>query len=275
MAVSQNGWPVDPQLDAITVAGRTALVRAGDVATVLLWWAQQWHARVEPVTTLYGHRSAAQNAATGTPVSDSNHRSATAEDLNGGQHPYEYARLKAGRTWSPTITGAKRDAVHAIVAEAGGVIRWGGDYKSPYRDEMHAEIIAGADRVAALAARIRSTPLVGGSTVRPQITEEDDMAISPQDVERITKRWFGTSENALSEDELIFQADAANAAGMTFAQIRDSIGSSPCDARVVREAYRTMLGGRAPSEADIKLRASLSIRAAWDSIAASAAAGAK
>lgn len=170
MMTSQNGWPVDPPLTTITVAGHSAQVRVGDVALLLAWAAQQWDAHVEPLTSLSGWRSAAVNTASGG-IPTSNHLSATAIDLNGAVHPYE-ATHRA--TWRPTITGEKRAAVHAIIAEAGGVLRWGGDYVSPWRDEMHVEVVGSAAQVAAVVDRLGLRPKepgqvqAGATTYTPQ-----------------------------------------------------------------------------------------------------------
>lgn len=150
LTVSQNGWSVDPPLTTITVADRSARVRAGDAALLLEWAAQRWDATVEPLLTLSGWRSAAVNVASGG-IPTSNHLSGTALDLNGGRHPYEATHHTI---WIPTITGAKRDAVHAIIAASGGVLRWGGDYQSPWRDEMHIEVVGTAAQVAAVVDRL-------------------------------------------------------------------------------------------------------------------------
>lgn len=285
MTTSQNGWSIDPPTERVTVEECTATLRAGDVAVVLAWVAQQWNDRVEPLTTWYGYRSAAANTATGTPVTNSNHRSATASDHNGASHPYEYARLKSGRRWSATITGDKRDAVHQIIAEADGVLRWGGDYQSPYRDEMHVEIIAGAKRVAALASRIRAaqqgiTQVLAAAPVIPTRTTqevEDMLLIADRFYTDYLDRPARVSELASIAGTL---EDHPEWSGQ---QLLDTLLDQPGGEESVRAAYHAILGpDRAPESAQVlatwvtgpdgKPRTHRQI---WDGMRAQKAAGAK
>lgn len=162
MAVSQNGFNVDPPRRTITAGKCSASVRAGDVADVLEYHARQYDARVEPLVTLNGYRSAAGNASTGTPVSNSNHRSATAVDANGARYPYEYAVRQRGGTYRNAMPDAKVAIVRAILAELDGVLRWGRDFASPYRDEMHYEVAPGVTlaRIAPIARLARQANAV-------------------------------------------------------------------------------------------------------------------
>lgn len=178
MATSQNGWPViasrsSPLLTSCRWV--TGKVRAGDVATVFDYLGARFNAEVEPIrkgeSWGYANRSIRGSSST------SNHASGTAEDYNAPSHPLG----KRG-----TYTAAKVRALRRILADLGGVVRWGGDY-SGRPDEMHFEIVGSAAQVAAVAARIRGGQLVtnprpGSGQVpdAPDLTaptpiEEDDM----------------------------------------------------------------------------------------------------
>jgi len=161
VATSQNGWPASSDKRAIGVDGAWSIrgaqfpggVVAGPVATVLGYVADQFHQRVEPLVAGWCWGWAWRDIRGSTGLS--NHASGTAIDVNAPRHPL-------GATG--TFTTSQRDSIHAILAEAGGVVRWGGDYTGR-KDEMHFEINAGYAAVAALAARLK----------------EDDMP-SPNDI---------------------------------------------------------------------------------------------
>lgn len=165
MTVSQNGWSVDPPLDNRAVPGTSVKlapgVRAGDVATVLLWVAQQWHQRVEPLEagTCWGYANRSVRGST----SVSNHASATAMDLNAPRHPL-------GSAPAATLSAKQIAEVRKIVAETDGVVRWGGDYTGR-KDVMHFEINASPSAVSAVARKLSSpqtpapTPAAGSNIV--------------------------------------------------------------------------------------------------------------
>ena len=158
MAQSQNGWDAysdygDPALVSNpTIPGIAVQVlgglRSGNVATVLLWIAAQFNARVEPVLQEQGVWGFEPRPIRGSSEL-SNHASGTAEDLNSARHP-----LGA----SGTFTAAQVNTIHGILAQCDGVVRWGGDYSGRV-DEMHFEINDGPSAVAALAAKLNGTPL--------------------------------------------------------------------------------------------------------------------
>lgn len=173
MVATDNGWPaIAAGLATIVCGSRSCRTAPVPVATVLQWTVRQYAARVEPVVTLTGHRSAAVNAAAGG-IARSNHLSGTAIDINGFRYPYEYTHRK---TWRPGFSGDRLAAVRSILADAGGVLRWGGDFAPPRRDEMHWEIAPGTttSRVAALAAKI---------------TEEDDDMFTDHDRAALDAVW--------------------------------------------------------------------------------------
>jgi hypothetical protein len=147
-------------------------VRKGDVATVLVWCAQRWHATVEPLVWPGCWGYADRNVRGSTTVI-SNHSSGTAIDLNAPAHP-------RGVPAKQTMTPAKIAACRAIVNTSGGVLRWGGDYTAPsLPDAMHFEINADPNRVAAFANQIRTGQV--GTTNTPggdwfDMATKDDLA---------------------------------------------------------------------------------------------------
>lgn len=154
MSTSQNGWPVidrakNPEkIATYTVPGtqvRLPLL-VGDAATCLLYVAERFHNEVEKLTAGWCWGFAARNVKGSTTVA-SNHSSGTAEDLNAPAHPLATLPTK-------NFTAKQIAAVHKILADCDGVIRWGGDY-SGRKDGMHFEINAGSAKVKALAIKIR------------------------------------------------------------------------------------------------------------------------
>jgi hypothetical protein len=151
MARSQNGWPAgkasDIGVQTFTVPGTDVAIpiKAGDVATVLLYVAARFHREVEPLNPKgeqwcwgYANRPIRGSQTT------SNHASGTAIDLNAPAHPLG----KRG-----TFTARQVKAIRSILDACGGTVRWGGDY-SGRADEMHFEINAGPAAVARVAARL-------------------------------------------------------------------------------------------------------------------------
>ena len=151
---SYNGWPVGTPASAIgvqnfVVPGTTVTlpIKAGDVATVLLYVAQRFNAEVEPLQGWqcfgYDYRANVNN-----PSVWSNHASGTAIDLNAANHPN-------GATAS--FTAVQTAAVRRILAFCGKVVYWGQDYTGVV-DGMHFEINVppGDPSLARLATRIRA-----------------------------------------------------------------------------------------------------------------------
>jgi hypothetical protein len=163
MAYSQSGYPDiadygDPRLVSNpTVPGTDVRILggllAGDVCTILLYVAARYNAEVQKLQQVLGCWGL--DPEHNNYVSDSNHESATAMDLNAVRHPI-------GTDPASNYTGAQIDAVHRILTAcivAGvRVVRWGGDYTGR-KDGMHFEIndgLHGDPVVAELAARIRA-----------------------------------------------------------------------------------------------------------------------
>jgi hypothetical protein len=154
---SYNGWLASKNpddfggLEPLVVAGEpfSPGVRAGDVATVLRYVAEQMHRRVEPVYKPGFHEADdwgySYRANVNNPSTLSCHSSGTAIDYNATRHP----NGKRG-----TFSAAQVNHIHAILDEVERVVRWGGDF-SGTPDEMHLEINANASAVARVAARLR------------------------------------------------------------------------------------------------------------------------
>lgn len=172
MATSQNGWTagqdrralgVDQEFSAggVLIAGG---VLAGDVAAVLGYVAEQFHRRVERLVSgwCWGH---AYRPIRGQTTGLSNHASGTAMDLNAPRHPQ-------GRRG--TFSAAAVREIRSILAEVGGVVRWGGEWSGSSVDEMHFEITGSRAQVAAVAARLRGP-------------KEDDMSLKDLLDERVGK----------------------------------------------------------------------------------------
>lgn len=171
LLTTYNGWlqALPTQLARVHVGSRSAQVRAGDVATVLGAFLADFAREVEPITTLYGWRSIADNDRAGGDER-STHLSGTALDINGRVHPWEKRTGTARYPDRGGFTTKQLAALRKVLARYGGVIAWGGDYPRGIRDAMHYDIRASAAAVAALAARIRGT--TGG---------DDDMALTEDD----------------------------------------------------------------------------------------------
>lgn len=170
MAVSQNSWPVDPPRSSRLVPGTSVKLNVanGPAGDILLWVAGQFHHRVEniegPVMDDWGYANRPVRGSTST----SNHASATAIDLNSPKHP-----LGVRGTFNATQAATIRQ----ILREAGGVVRWGGDYSGRV-DEMHFEINANAAAVSAAYSRLQGSRANPTPAPAPTPSGDDDMQIS-------------------------------------------------------------------------------------------------
>jgi hypothetical protein len=161
MATSQNGYRANDRdlIRSYTIPRTTQklALRAGDVAKVLLHVADRFNREVEPIHDGWCWGYAERNIK-GSSTTLSNHASGTAEDLNAPAHPL-------GTQPSSNYTDAQISAIHRIVRDCKGVIRWGGDY-SGRKDGMHWEINAGLSAVSSLARSI------DGASAQPTVTGE-------------------------------------------------------------------------------------------------------
>lgn len=185
MAQSYNGWPASPNPKAIGInAGWAPIpghtlpggIKAGDVEVVMTYCAQQLQAHVEPIDAGghddwgYSYRADRNNAS-----ALSCHASGTAFDWNATRHP----NGKRG-----TFTAAQVETINDICTrQVAGVVKWGGNFHGT-PDEMHFEIDADAQQVAAVAARLRVHAQAESATP----FEEDDMPLSQDDREWLTAK---------------------------------------------------------------------------------------
>jgi hypothetical protein len=167
MATSYNGWSASPNptefggLTQIVVAGENFPpgVRAGDVATVFQYLAEQLHKRVEPIVRADWHQgddwgySFRPNV--NAPSTLSCHASGTAIDYNATRHP----NGKRG-----TFNAEQTATIRRILTELRGVVEWGGNFKGT-ADEMHFEICKGASEVRIVANWIRGVATPGAPGV--------------------------------------------------------------------------------------------------------------
>lgn len=161
MTASQNGWPVrTTSTGLVPLPWITGRVLPGDVFDIFDHLCTRFDAEVEPIVV--GASWGWANRPVRGSTSTSNHASATALDLNSPAHPLG----KRG-----TFTKQQVDAIHAILADLDGVVRWGGDYENR-ADEMHFEINATPDAVARVARRIRE----GDTDMTPEQATKLDQA---------------------------------------------------------------------------------------------------
>lgn len=152
MAISQNGYQASParqNIHTVTVPGANVRipVRVGAAGDLLLWAAARWHRDVEPLVEGWSWGWAYRVIRGGGALS--NHASGTAIDLNAPRHPL-------GTRPSANFTPAQIAAVHRIIADAKGCLRWGGDY-SGRADGMHLEVIKPEAECARVLASFNSS----------------------------------------------------------------------------------------------------------------------
>lgn len=201
---SQNGWPASKDKAALGVVplivngvSFVGGVKGGDVAEVLGYFWTQFDKRVErlvnPGCWGYYYKPNANS-----PTELSNHSSATATDGNAPKHPNG---VPTAKTFSP----AQIAEVHEILAELGGVVRWGGDYRvTP--DAMHAEINASAAAVAAVAARLRKNAKHRRlSVISFNMHETDDLESLHNLINRWRTRGLGRLKKRPAPDVICLQ----------------------------------------------------------------------
>ncbi|GAA3570309.1 M15 family metallopeptidase [Kribbella ginsengisoli] len=146
---SANGWPIDRvPLSTAAVQGADAeltVLADPDVSVVLQYVARRFHYEVAEIRAgeLVGFKPLGRFAS----QHESNHCSGTAIDLLPGHFP---AGLRGGLyPWQMLV-------VRDILAQCGGVIRWGADYRDSV-DEGHFQIDVppGDRRLKDLAAVLR------------------------------------------------------------------------------------------------------------------------
>jgi hypothetical protein len=204
MANSYNGWSASPNprdfggLDNRPVPGTNVKlapgVRAGDVAVVLFYVAEQLNRRVEqavaPGCWGYNYRANVNN-----PSQLSCHASGTCFDWNAPKHPNGKRN---------TFTPAQFAEIDEILREVDNVVVQLRGY-----DEMHFEIHGNAAKVAAVARRLRGgTSPAQGVTLRktdrgPEVETLQRLLIlhlkDPRFTWNVTDYFGDTTEKAVIE----------------------------------------------------------------------------
>lgn len=177
--VTNNGWNVvdGDQVTRRWIGADTdgCTFLSGPVADLFVWFFDQLHQHVEPVTMLNGWRSAADNAYYGG-AAGSNHMSGTAGDVNGYKHPYEAHT----RPWSSGWTAEQQHMIRLLMAQTGGLISWGLDYAVGIRDAMHFDLSPGTTpaQVAAFVHTLHTPPPPEEEDMTPEQAKTlDDIAI--------------------------------------------------------------------------------------------------
>lgn len=152
---SYNGWPASRDPDAIGIDHFFAVggvqfpggVKSGDVATVLGHIAAGIHLKCERLVKGwcwgYEYRQNVNN-----PGTLSSHSAGVSIDVNSPKHPNG-----AKGTWSPEQVAT----IRGLIAEAGGVVAWGHDWRGTV-DDMHFEIRGTPSAVKTAAAGLRPKP---------------------------------------------------------------------------------------------------------------------
>lgn len=161
---------------SVTVPGTNVVlpVRKGSPGALLIAAAARWHREVEPLV-VPGCWGYAFREIRGSTTELSNHASGTAVDLNAPLHPL-------GTEPDHNFTPAQIAAVRRIVDDAGGALRWGGDYGVLARggvtgsrpDGMHVEVIGNE---AACTAALPFMTVPAPEPAIPTTPQEDAMQV--------------------------------------------------------------------------------------------------
>jgi len=149
---SQNGWTASDDRNAIgvknfIVPGTTRhFAVASAVAPILINFAAEFHKKISKIDVGTYDDWGYNFALIPNQKDYSNHASGTAIDIDATLHPWK----KSG-----TFSIKKTIKLRRIAKKYG--IRWGGDYKSGWKDEMHFEIIETPSQVKARIAKMKLT----------------------------------------------------------------------------------------------------------------------
>lgn len=152
-----------------------------DVETIFRYVIGRYATEVEPLQpatcACYSYRANVNNQ-----TKLSNHSSATAFDLNWGDHPNNTPTRA-------TFTGAQVDAVHAIydsIPELSEVMHWGGDWVAPLvTDSMHHEL---HDHDLAKLRRVADRIREDGDMTPEQAAQLDRIEKRLDDIDKVLKR---------------------------------------------------------------------------------------
>lgn len=152
---TENGWPMvnankTVSVEVVPAAKKVPLLR-GDVATILNAWIILYNRDVEPI------KSQVWGWSPDNDVSNSNHMSGTAIDINAPWYPWGQRVMSA----------ATKGKVRSLLSKFDGVIFWGADWSRA--DEMHFQIGLGPNdkRVNALAEKLNNGYLNAYPVTKP------------------------------------------------------------------------------------------------------------
>lgn len=199
MTTSQNGWSASPTLKLRPLVVNGIAFAPGirdddDVEYVFRHFVTEYAARVEPLKDpgCWGFSFRADK----NQASDlSNHASGTAIDLDAPEHPN-------GVPTSRTFTAKQIAAVHVILGECHGALRWGGDYTHTV-DAMHVEVNVSPGRLKQIAAQMKAEAAKADKPQRPEPVK-DALAEARQGKQKI--------QAALAKDPGPAQTQRLNAA---------------------------------------------------------------
>ncbi|MGP5263639.1 peptidoglycan-binding protein [Glutamicibacter arilaitensis] len=147
MAVSRLGWDLLEPSSSRLVSFKwiTGKVRKGDGEVILDYLCQRFNSEVEPIVKAWswGYAKRDVREAAGIP---SEHQTGWAIDLNAPIH---------GLGLVDTFSRSDESAIHRILKDLGGAVRWGGDYAGR-KDEMHFELQGGLANLKRVADEIRA-----------------------------------------------------------------------------------------------------------------------
>lgn len=233
MVNSNNGWALDPMMAKVIAGQDYTMVRHGAVAIIFEYLGNEFDRRVEKIVTFNGYRSKTLNDQSGG-IKTSNHRSATAVDINGYKHPYEAGRYQSN--YNSGFSVAQKATIRLILADLQGTIKWGLDFPNGWRDAMHFEIQGGSTKIGMMALRISPVaikpdiPIPIGALLRSNFLQKGF------DVREIIEAlYLKNCKRPASEEEILTQTNLFAMTGGNLAEIWRVIANSD-EAKKVRAA---------------------------------------
>ncbi|MFF9483418.1 hypothetical protein [Streptomyces sp. NPDC014676] len=165
---SANGWDVLTARSSGTApydipgTDLRVVLREGDVGTVLTYVAQRFHYDVTRLEASRGQVIGYSDDRRVEADFESNHLSGTALAL----YPDNYPLGVKGNFFPHQVT-----AIRDILAELQGVVRWGGDTKSPKESVFFIDVPPGSAKLAQVAQTLRQWSVTPGKGAGTQIIE--------------------------------------------------------------------------------------------------------
>lgn len=157
---SKNGWEMEKATDArgsvytrpVPGTPLDVKVRMGEVETVLVHVVRRFHYEVDALRSgdVVGWRAP---DAVGRRLAESNQASGTAVQIRPGSYP---TGVRGGFFPLEELT------IRDILADCEGVVRWGGDDRTPDESLFSIDVPPGDPRLAAVAAKLRAWELTPG-----------------------------------------------------------------------------------------------------------------